>query len=271
MLVDKDGVPVARCRCGNPLLEPIFIKEADCFGCPPNYRPPPPCEYYDYDDRDYDRYGDALLEARLRAQRLRRRLLPALSGSADDPRRAGPRTTATPKPAQPEQVVRPSGGVLLAVERHGQADTYTLYASGFRPGVTLSRAAGAARRRGRELQHHHRAAAAAARTRSRTRRTRSLGTYTATITDSGTGDSATASTTVSAAPQAAPPTDQLQCDPPRSAARVRAMRGARGQRAAEHAGARRPAPMRPAALPARGRAVRGTRLAPAARTLANTA
>jgi hypothetical protein len=43
-----------------------------------------------------------------------------------------------------------------------------------------------------------------------------LGTYTATVTDSGTGDTATASTHVSAAPQAAPPSDQLQCNPPRS-------------------------------------------------------
>ena len=59
VLVDKDGKPVARCRCGNPLLEPVFVKEATCFGCPPNYRPPPPCEYYDYDDAEYNRYGDA--------------------------------------------------------------------------------------------------------------------------------------------------------------------------------------------------------------------
>jgi hypothetical protein len=43
-----------------------------------------------------------------------------------------------------------------------------------------------------------------------------LGTYTATVTDSGTGDSATASTHVSAAAQAAPPSDGLQCNPARS-------------------------------------------------------
>ncbi|MDQ4041637.1 MAG: hypothetical protein M3141_07790 [Actinomycetota bacterium] len=44
VLVDEHGVPRARCRCGNPLLEPIFIPEATCFGCPPHYRPPPECE-----------------------------------------------------------------------------------------------------------------------------------------------------------------------------------------------------------------------------------
>ena len=43
VLVDSSGRPVVRCRCGNPLLEPIFIPTAKCLGCPPDYRPPPPC------------------------------------------------------------------------------------------------------------------------------------------------------------------------------------------------------------------------------------
>jgi hypothetical protein len=43
VLVDEHGVPRARCRCGNPLLEPVFIPEATCYGCPPNYTPPPDC------------------------------------------------------------------------------------------------------------------------------------------------------------------------------------------------------------------------------------
>ena len=47
VLVDRRGVPVVRCRCGNPLLEPIYIPTAKCFGCPPDYRPPPPCDNYD--------------------------------------------------------------------------------------------------------------------------------------------------------------------------------------------------------------------------------
>lgn len=58
VLVDKDGRPVARCRCGNPLLEPTFVKVAKCYGCPPHYEPPPPCDYYDYNDRTYNKYDD---------------------------------------------------------------------------------------------------------------------------------------------------------------------------------------------------------------------
>lgn len=56
VLVDKYGRPVARCRCGNPLKEPIFYKTYTCKDCPPNYRPPKQCDYYggttDY-DKDY--------------------------------------------------------------------------------------------------------------------------------------------------------------------------------------------------------------------------
>ena len=46
VLVDSSGKPVARCRCGNPLLEPIYIPEAICLKCPADYSPPPPCEDY---------------------------------------------------------------------------------------------------------------------------------------------------------------------------------------------------------------------------------
>jgi Domain of unknown function (DUF6777) len=44
VLVDKYGKIVARCRCGNPLTEPQYIPEAKCYGCPPNYTPPEPCD-----------------------------------------------------------------------------------------------------------------------------------------------------------------------------------------------------------------------------------
>jgi Domain of unknown function (DUF6777) len=43
VLVDDGGKVVARCRCGNPLSEPLYIPEATCYGCPPNYTPPKPC------------------------------------------------------------------------------------------------------------------------------------------------------------------------------------------------------------------------------------
>jgi hypothetical protein len=46
VLVDKSGRPVARCRCGNPLLEPVYYPSARCLNCPAGYQPPPPCEPY---------------------------------------------------------------------------------------------------------------------------------------------------------------------------------------------------------------------------------
>ncbi len=59
VLVDKDGKPVTRCRCGNPLAEPVELEEeTKCFDCPPNYQPPPPCDYYDYPDDKYKQYDD---------------------------------------------------------------------------------------------------------------------------------------------------------------------------------------------------------------------
>lgn len=45
VLVDEDGKPVARCRCGNPLSEPLQLEpETKCYQCAANYQPPPPCE-----------------------------------------------------------------------------------------------------------------------------------------------------------------------------------------------------------------------------------
>lgn len=58
VLVDKDGTPVARCRCGNPLTKPVFYSQATCNGCPPHYRPPRPCRYHDYNDSEYRQQGD---------------------------------------------------------------------------------------------------------------------------------------------------------------------------------------------------------------------
>lgn len=46
VLVDDYGRPVARCRCGNPLKEPIPRPTATCTGCPANYKPPPQCKLY---------------------------------------------------------------------------------------------------------------------------------------------------------------------------------------------------------------------------------
>jgi hypothetical protein len=46
VLVDQDGKPVARCRCGNPLAAPLDYPEAVCLGCPADYTPPAPCRRY---------------------------------------------------------------------------------------------------------------------------------------------------------------------------------------------------------------------------------
>jgi hypothetical protein len=216
VLVDQDGVPVARCRCGNPLLKPIFIQEADCFGCPPNYAPPPPCKYYDYDDRDYDRYGDAYWKrAYVRADFVDVCYSPypdppSIRGTPSRHKRA-----PKPPPEPEEQVVRDPAASFSPAS--GTADdTYTLYASGFRPNVTLTVRLTRPDGVGETYSIATNSEGSGSYTFPRVSNP-VLGTYTAAITDPGTGDNAIASTTVNAAPQAAPETtDELQCDPPRS-------------------------------------------------------
>jgi hypothetical protein len=220
VLVDKDGKPVARCRCGNPLLEPVFIEEAKCVGCPPNYRPPPPCDYYDYDDVEFDKHGDGYW---------RRTYDPAdFEDTCYRPNPSPPRVrrrrrappVERPEPA-PQPATNPSASFSPAVGRQG--DRFTLSVTGFRPGVTLAfrlvRPDGV-------VQNYS----------IRTRGDGSggyvfnpsggrdvTGTYTATVTDPGTGDRAAATARLlPAAEEPQPPPaeepDQggLQCDPPRS-------------------------------------------------------
>jgi hypothetical protein len=50
VLVDRYGVPVVRCYCGNPLKPAVFVKTAKCVGCPPKYKPPEQCKYGHFDD-----------------------------------------------------------------------------------------------------------------------------------------------------------------------------------------------------------------------------
>ena len=56
VLVDRYGRPVARCRCGNPLTEPTYYKQATCENCPPHYTPPTDtyCRFW-YRSTDYDK------------------------------------------------------------------------------------------------------------------------------------------------------------------------------------------------------------------------
>ena len=58
VLVDKLGRPVVRCRCGNPLQPAIFIAEAECINCPPEYEPPEQCDYESARAQDKKIYGD---------------------------------------------------------------------------------------------------------------------------------------------------------------------------------------------------------------------
>jgi Domain of unknown function (DUF6777) len=218
VLVDEDGVPVARCRCGNPLLKPIYIAEAVCIGCPPNYRPPPPCEYYDYDDTAYRRYGDAYWKRIY----VRTDFVEVCYFPYPDPPIVHIAPYHPPRPKRekppPPQEPQTNPAASFSPSSGTQADTYTLYASGFRPNVTLSV---------RLVRPDGVAESYSITTGSDGSGSYTFphvndpitGTYTATVTDTGTGDSATASTTVSPNPTAQPApeqTDVLQCDPPRS-------------------------------------------------------
>lgn len=207
VLVDEKGVPVVRCRCGNPLLKPIHIETAKCFGCPANYEPPTDCVYVDFARlyRDYD--GDEYLRAYRRRDFSNACYLPY----PDPPRVKRTATRKRKAPASP--ITNPAAS--FSPSSGTAADTYTLSASGFRPNTTLSvsltRPDGASERysittngSGNGSYTFPRVADAAP------------GTYTAVVRDPGSGDSATASATVSAAPQQQQDSGGLQCDPPRS-------------------------------------------------------
>jgi hypothetical protein len=224
VLVDEDGVPVARCRCGNPLLEPVFIKEAECHGCPPDYHPPPPCKYYDYDDVEYDRYGDAYWK-RIYVQS-------DYAGVCYLPYPNPPRVKRRPgyrrPPPTTTDATNPSASFSPATGT--AADTYVLSASGFRPNVTLD--VRLVRPDGVSESYSITTNSAGSGSYTFPRAANPvLGTYTATVSDPGNGDSASASTTVIGEPEAAPPTDQdqgLNCDAPRSQLEFEQCQEARG-------------------------------------------
>lgn len=109
VLVDEYGVPRARCRCGNPLLEPIYIPEATCYGCPPNYEPPPECEPW---SECYEIYKHP----------------PPVKGETA--------TNPTPPPQEPSGGrLDPRASFSPSSGRVGQA--FTLYISGFSPNTTV--------------------------------------------------------------------------------------------------------------------------------------
>jgi hypothetical protein len=205
VLVDKDGVPVARCRCGNPLLKPIYIETAKCFGCPAHYRPPPPCKYLDYDDSDYARYDDDEFIDLIDVSRYENTCYLPYPDPPAVRRRRG-RAPPTTQAANPAASFSPSSGTV--------DDTYTLFVSGFAANrtlsVTLTRPDGVAER----FSITTGSGGSGSRTFPRVDN-RLTGTYTATIVDSGSGDRASASTTVRGAQQQSDD-GGLQCNPPRS-------------------------------------------------------
>ena len=213
VLVDEDGVPVARCRCGNPLLKPIFVEVAECFGCPPNYRPPPPCRYFDFEETDFSRLSDDEFLARFDPRDYRNTCyLPY----PDPPRvKTRPRRRAAPAAPQGEEARTPVASFSPAV---GTADdSYTLIVSGFASNatlqVTLRRPDGRVESYGITTDSNGAGRRLFPRVANPV-----LGTYTATVVDPRSDDRATATARVNAAPSPdqAPEGGELQCDPPRS-------------------------------------------------------
>jgi hypothetical protein len=118
VLVDSYGVPRARCRCGNPLVEPVFVSTARCYGCPYNYHPPPPCQPA---SRCYTTYPDPPpVHART---------------STSTPSPPPPQTTSQPQQTSSQRQLNPAASFSPSSGPPGS--TFTLSASGFPPNTSL--------------------------------------------------------------------------------------------------------------------------------------
>ena len=213
VLVDDSGTPVARCRCGNPLLEPLPLAEAKCIACPADYTPPPPCSDYADCYRRYPHPPPVVIYA---------------------PRR--PRERAPERPPPADELENGPASASFDPASGTTTDTYTLYAANFRPfatvSFTLTRPDGVTERYTLRTDNSGNGSFTFPRTDNPV-----TGTYVAELTDGE--ESATARTTVSPSagdpvgptddipeegPQGEvggggtpPPEDApLQCDPPRS-------------------------------------------------------
>jgi hypothetical protein len=219
VLVNERGVPVARCRCGNPLLKPVFIRVAKCLGCPPDYQPPPPCRYLDFRGSDFYRLSDQEFLARFRPRSYRNTCyLPypdppgVKSGTTRKPR--------APGPAKGQPATGPSAYFSPAA---GTADqSFTLIVSGFAPKRTL---AVSLRRPDGKVESYSITTGSdgGGRRFFPAVENPALGTYSATITDPRSRDRATASARVDPSPNKHRPDrgqepggGALQCNPPRS-------------------------------------------------------
>jgi Domain of unknown function (DUF6777) len=179
VLVDKDGIPRARCRCGNPLLEPIYYPKATCYGCPKNYTPPPPCQPYSKCYRKYPnpppvKGGTATTPP------------PTDTTQTQPPPQTTTQTTTTQAPTNPQASFNRSTGHI--------GDQYTLSISGFSPNTqvpfTLTRPDG--------VQESHTISTDSSGSGSFSFNPSQggdvIGTYTATAHDPATGGTASATT-----------------------------------------------------------------------------
>jgi hypothetical protein len=115
VLVDRYGVPRARCRCGNPLTPPIYYPTARCLYCPPNYHPPAPCTPYSKCYRTYPHP-------------------PPVAGTSTNP---SPPTETVPTATTPSRQSE-SPNAYFSPRQGGPDDTYTLFATGFSPNTSLA-------------------------------------------------------------------------------------------------------------------------------------
>jgi hypothetical protein len=247
VLVDDHGNPVVRCRCGNPLLKPVFIPTASCYGCPPRYQPPPPCPYTEevtyrrrwYPDKYYsNREYDEIFIRRFRSPCYEPYPDPPSVTITDiydpdlkpkpKPRREPepePRPTPTPQPpAQPPPQTNPAASFLPS--SGPVCRPYTLSASGFAPNRTLSITL--VRPDGVNESYSMTTGPGGSGSYTFAPGPRCAndvqGIYTATVRDPQTGDSAQASVGVSGGGGGGGggsgggegDTGELQCDPPRS-------------------------------------------------------
>jgi hypothetical protein len=215
ILVDRAGDPVARCRCGNPLLKPVYVPQATCILCPPHYTPPPPCSSF---EDCFRRYIGA----------------PAVQATGARKRQRPPAPTQTLPPPTP-------AGAAFSPEVGGPNDTYTLTVSGFDANIPLNLVLTRPDGGVENYSFSTNASGEGSYTFGYTGPDVLLGTYRAVV--SGGGESASANTTVrgesgggtettpttpttttpppattdtETAPPAQTGTDGLQCDPPRS-------------------------------------------------------
>ncbi len=236
VLVDDYGNPVVRCRCGNPLLKPVFIATASCVGCPPRYKPPPACEYTEettyrrrwYPDRYYSNAEyDEIFIRRFRSS--------CYSAYPDPPRVRitdiyDPDLKPTSDPPPPPTLTTPQATTTAPSQSDASASfspasgpvcrSYTLSVSGFAPDRTLS--ISLARPDGVRESYSltTRSDGSGAYTFGAGPQCAGdvQGTYTATVRDGQTGDSAQASVNVSGGGGSGSggTGSELQCDPPRS-------------------------------------------------------